>query len=100
MRSSLMVGLLAIMLAAIGSAQNFRGGISGIVTDQSGAIVPDATVKATNAATGLVYSTTGSTAGEFFFCRFAAGLLHSGRLPARIFRSYDQRCPCSGGLRL
>jgi len=67
MKRALMLGFLTAVLAAIGSSQNFRGGISGIVTDQTGAIVPEAAVKATNEATGLVYTTTASSAGEFAF---------------------------------
>jgi len=62
---SLAAGLLAIV--AVGLAQNFRGGINGIVTDQTGAIVAGCQVTATNEETGLVYSTTASTAGEFSF---------------------------------
>jgi hypothetical protein len=73
MRCALVVGFLAVALAAIGSAQNFRGGISGLVTDQTGAIVPNAAVKATNEATGLVYSTAASTAGEFAFADLPPG---------------------------
>ena len=73
MRRILIVSFLAVVLAAIGSAQNFRGGISGIVTDQSGAIVPEAALKATNQATSLTYSTTASTAGEFAFTDLPLG---------------------------
>src|SRR5579863_8407708 len=73
MRLALLVGFLAVMIAAIGSAQTFRGGISGIVTDQTGAIVPEAEVKATNGATGLMYSTLSSTAGEFAFADLPLG---------------------------
>ena len=68
-----MLALLTVAITAIGSAQNFRGGISGIITDQTGAIVPDAAVKATNEATGLVYSTAASTAGEFAFADLPPG---------------------------
>src|ERR1700722_8006778 len=67
MRLTLLSAFLMAALAAISSAQTFRGGITGIVTDQTGAIVPDAEVKATNQATGLAYTTTASTAGEFAF---------------------------------
>src|ERR1700722_6900825 len=73
MRSALLVGFLAVMIAAITSAQTFRGGISGIITDQTGAIVPEAAVKATNEATGLVYTTTASSAGEFNFADLPLG---------------------------
>ena len=48
-----------------GGAQNFRGTISGTVTDSSGAVLPSANIKATNDATGLVYSAISSSAGEF-----------------------------------
>src|ERR1700729_3836569 len=73
MRCALMVGFVAVVFAAISPAQTFRGGISGIVTDQTGAIVPEAALKATNEATGLVYSTTASTAGEFAFADLPLG---------------------------
>jgi hypothetical protein len=49
------------------SAQTFRGGINGSVTDATGAVVPKALVKATNEATGFPYKTTSSSAGEFSF---------------------------------
>jgi hypothetical protein len=48
-------------------AQTFRGGISGIVTDPSGAAVVRATVRAVNDATGQVHQTVSSSAGEFTF---------------------------------
>jgi hypothetical protein len=48
-------------------AQTFRGGISGIVTDPSGAAVVGATVRAVNDATGQVHQTVSSSAGEFAF---------------------------------
>jgi len=58
---------LFLVFATTAAAQTFRGGINGRVTDQTGAVVPSAEVKATNEATGLSYSTTSSTAGEFAF---------------------------------
>jgi len=73
MTRALLLTFLTVVLAAIASAQTFRGGISGIVTDQTGAIVPDAVVKGTNDATGLAYSTTASTAGEFAFADLPLG---------------------------
>jgi outer membrane receptor protein involved in Fe transport len=56
-----------LIAAVVGIAQNFRGGIQGSVTDQSGAVLADAIVKAMNDATGLTYSTLSSTAGEYAF---------------------------------
>ncbi len=59
--------LVFLSMVRLGIAQNFRGGINGIVTDQTGAIVAGAEVKATNEETAQVYTTTASTAGEFSF---------------------------------
>src|ERR1700733_3150409 len=73
MRSVLLATIISIAMSAIGFAQTFRGGISGIITDQTGAIVPEAAIKGTNEATGLVYSTTASTAGEFAFTDLPLG---------------------------
>ncbi len=58
---------LLLIVAVLGMAQNFRGGINGSVTDQSGAVVGSAAVQATNEGTGLVYTTQSSSAGEFAF---------------------------------
>jgi hypothetical protein len=65
--------LVFLTIAAAGAAQTFRGGISGVVLDQTGAVVPGADVKATNEATGLSYSTTTSTAGSFTFADLPLG---------------------------
>src|SRR5439155_18076361 len=69
-----LTGLLVFLtIASAAGAQTFRGGINGIVTDQTGAILPGADVKATNDATGLSYSTTSSTAGAFTFADLPLG---------------------------
>ena len=61
-----MVGLFSVM-SVNAMAQTFRGGISGVVTDSSGGAVPNATVTATANDTGLVHTTTSSSAGEYGF---------------------------------
>ena len=58
---------LVLALAGSGTAQTFRGGITGSVTDQSGAVVSNAAVAATDVATGAKRETTSSSAGEFLF---------------------------------
>src|SRR5438270_10782574 len=63
--------ILAITSAA--AAQTFRGGVNGTVTDQTGAVLPGADVRATNDATGLSYSTTTSSAGAFTFADLPLG---------------------------
>jgi hypothetical protein len=62
------VALVALLFAPVAShAQTFRGGINGTVTDQSGAVVPAATVDAVNTATGVSHKTVSSSAGEYAF---------------------------------
>jgi hypothetical protein len=54
--------------AAIPSlAQSGRGGITGLVSDPSGAIVPKAKVTATNRATGIVANTVTTASGLYSF---------------------------------
>jgi hypothetical protein len=65
--------LVGGMSARNAVAQTFRGGISGVVTDQSGAAIPNAAVQATNDATGVVHDTVSSSAGEFAFQEFPLG---------------------------
>jgi outer membrane receptor protein involved in Fe transport len=63
------LGLLLALFAwsVTATAQTFRGGINGIITDNSGAVIPNAAVTATNAGTGDVKSSVSSSGGEFLF---------------------------------
>jgi len=63
----LLVLLAGLVLAPLGLAQTFRGGINGTVTDLTGAVIPGAAVSATDVDTAAVRSTTSSSAGEFLF---------------------------------
>ena len=51
-------------LSAPASAQQSLGSIRGTVTDSTGAVVPDATVKVHDSATGLDRSTTSNRVGS------------------------------------
>lgn len=62
-----------LFAAAAAHAQTFRGGINGVVTDQSGAAVPGAKVQAVDDATNVVHSTVSSSAGEFSFSDLPLG---------------------------
>ncbi len=53
--------------AGLAHAQTFRGGITGTVTDKTGAAVSGASVSAVETATNVSYQTVSTSAGEFEF---------------------------------
>ncbi|TAM82234.1 MAG: carboxypeptidase regulatory-like domain-containing protein [Acidobacteria bacterium] len=73
----LVTGIIMMGLLTLGSgpliAQEVTGGITGIVTDSSGAAVPAASVTATDSARGTVWPTTTNSAGVYNFPRLPAG---------------------------
>jgi len=71
-RAVLLAGLLALSSTAWAQL-TFRGGINGTVTDASGALIKDATVEATEAATNVTQKTITSSAGSFAFPSIALG---------------------------
>jgi len=66
--------VIAFSLAVAANAQTFRGTINGTVTDPSGGSVPNATVKATEVATGIDHTTTTTSDGAFAFQDVPLGL--------------------------
>src|SRR5689334_3531541 len=67
MKRLIVVILIAFSLAVAANAQTFRGAINGTVTDPSGSVVPNATVKATEIATGIDHTMTTTSDGAFSF---------------------------------
>ena len=66
--SAIAMGILLLAFAAQGAlAQVDQGSITGTITDSSGAIIPGATVTATNVDTGLTFSRSTNGAGEYTF---------------------------------
>jgi len=63
-RVCLSIVLLAAMVAAA-SAQEFRGAITGRITDPSGGSLPGVSVTATNVATNVATTTTANGQGEY-----------------------------------
>ncbi len=59
--------LFVLSLTVAANAQTFRGAINGTVTDPSGGVVPNATVKATEIATGIDHTTITTNDGVFAF---------------------------------
>ena len=55
----------AISISALAQSQATSGNIQGRVTDPNGAVVPNATVTATNEATGLVKTATTNQDGDY-----------------------------------
>src|SRR6266446_3690344 len=59
--------VVILLLAVAGYSQTFRGAINGSVTDQTGAVVASADVKATNVGTGIAITATTTSDGAFSF---------------------------------
>ena len=66
--------LVVLSLAVAANAQTFRGSINGTVVDPSGAVVPNAQVKATQSATGIDHNTVTTSEGQFSFQDIPLGL--------------------------
>jgi outer membrane receptor protein involved in Fe transport len=63
-----LLAIVAVLVAPVVSqAQTFRGGINGVVTDSSGAVVAGASVEAADTATGVSHKTISSSGGEYGF---------------------------------
>lgn len=61
-RRVFIVLLIILLMAGMASAQEFRGRVQGLVSDQGGGVVPGATAVLNNDATGV--STTRQTNSE------------------------------------
>jgi hypothetical protein len=70
---SLAATLLMLISAPFLQAQTFRGGITGSVTDVTGATVAGAVVSAVDTSTNQSYKTVSSSAGEFNFTNLPLG---------------------------
>ncbi|HZP07556.1 MAG TPA: carboxypeptidase-like regulatory domain-containing protein [Terracidiphilus sp.] len=78
---SLLFGLLLVLASPRAFAQ-YRGSIQGVVTDQSGAVVPGATLTLTNDATGQKQTSTSNGEGIYNF-----GALPPGNFTLVVERS-------------
>src|SRR3984893_16929449 len=87
MKRLVLVILVVLSLAVAANAQTFRGAINGTVTDPSGAVVPNAAVKATEASTGIDHTTTTTSDGAFSFQDVPLGL-HKVTVTATGFPPY------------
>ena len=67
MRRLILAVLFVLSVGLPATAQTFRGAINGTVTDPSGAVVPNAQVKAINKATAIEHATLSTSDGQFAF---------------------------------
>src|SRR5258708_21105061 len=71
--TAVLVGILALVVCIPSFGQVVKGSISGSATDPQGAVVPGATVTATNTETGVAYTSTTDSAGIFRINAIPAG---------------------------
>lgn len=65
--------VLFITSAALCFGQAGRGGISGLVTDRTGGLIPGATIEATHTSTGVALETRSTSAGLYSFTNLVPG---------------------------
>jgi len=80
---------LALAITPMSNAQVVKGSISGTVVDAQGAIVPDASVKATNGATGETQTVVSDKNGDFRFNLLSVGT-YNIEISKQGFRKYLQ----------
>jgi len=68
-----LAGLIFLLSSNIVRAQFEDGSVVGTIHDTSGAIVPNATVSATNVGTGIIANTTSNSSGEYEFPSLRVG---------------------------
>ena len=73
-KSIVLIALLALLVPSVMLAQNVvTGGISGTVTDPSGAVVPNATLNLKSSSTGETQTTTTGSTGLYNFALLKPG---------------------------
>ncbi|NOT61281.1 MAG: carboxypeptidase regulatory-like domain-containing protein, partial [Acidobacteria bacterium] len=72
-RLSFLTLIGCLLISAPVKAQNIYASLTGTVTDQSGAVVPGATLTATNTDTGFKRSVTANERGDFLLVQLPIG---------------------------
>lgn len=81
--------LFVISMGILGFAQSDNGAITGTVTDASGAVVPNATVTATNTGTSRVFTTKTDSKGAYTIPSVPVGTYHV-EIKAEGFKVADE----------
>ena len=71
--TTLLAGLLFLLGTNMSQAQFEDGSLVGTIHDSTGAIIPGATVSATNIGTGIVTTTTSNSSGDYEFPSLRVG---------------------------
>lgn len=66
--------LALILFASLAAAQTFRGNLSGVVTDATGAAIPNTVVRLDSPSTGFTRTTTVTATGEYLFAELPVGV--------------------------
>lgn len=70
----LLITFAIVLAAPLAHAQTFRGALTGVVVDPTGAVVADASIDLSNPLTGLAQKATSNNEGEFNFPEVPAGV--------------------------
>src|SRR6185437_5584645 len=91
MRNRLVAAALFLAFGTLlAFGQGATGTITGIVTDQQGAVVPNATVQAKNQDTGTVYAGASSGTGNFTITQLPPGQ-YELTVKSQGFKVYDHK---------
>ena len=82
--------LLVVASVAIGFAQDINGNIAGVVTDESGAVVPNAVVAAVNTATSARFTANSNQEGQYAVRTIPVGV-YDLTAEANGFRKYEAK---------
>jgi hypothetical protein len=87
-----LVVLAVFLMAPFGAKAQLsgKGAITGTAMDKSGAVIPGATVAATNSATGITTNTTTTGAGDFNFSNLDPGI-YTVTVTAKGFEKLTQQ---------
>jgi len=84
-----------LLMPVTGYAQTLYGGLTGVVTDATGSVVPGATVTAENPATGLKRSATADASGNYQFTDLPPGTYNITFTAANFGSSSSKGVPIS-----
>ncbi|HET7103324.1 MAG TPA: carboxypeptidase-like regulatory domain-containing protein [Terracidiphilus sp.] len=88
-RSLLLIALIALFSISLQARAQDVAAISGVVTDQTGAVVPEASVTLRSATTGLTYTTVTNSVGSYTISSVAPGPGYSITFVAQGFKPVE-----------